>query len=99
MGRGDIRTSSARSARRRVPTKHELSARKTAATLSEAGIEFETQVAEDQKTAVQDFVTDLMHLVEARGWEWSEIEARARQHFDVEMSLHSRGEPHDGAAW
>lgn len=40
-----------------------------------------------------------MHLVESRGWKWSELEARAHRRFDIEMNLHARGEPHDGAAW
>ncbi len=99
MGRGGIQKATQRSARRSPPTNHELSSRQTAKALRDAGVPIDGPVVEDRETAVQDFMTDLMHLVESRGWEWSELEARARRHFDVEMNLHVRGEPHDGAAW
>lgn len=98
MGRGGIREATQTSARRSAPSKHELSARQAAKALSDAGISIDDPVVEDRETAVQDFMTDLMHLVESRGWEWSELEARARRSFDAEMNLYARGESHDGAA-
>lgn len=50
-------------------------------------------------TSFQDFLTDLMHYAHDRGWDWDDMALKARAHFETEMDLHERGEPHDGAIW
>lgn len=46
-------------------------------------IPIDSPVVEDRETALQDVLTDLMHLAVAHGWDWDDLQDRARRQFEV----------------